>query len=89
MRISGWIDLDGHPRGVPLRTHDYPRWLRAWLRIPLVDRFAHPHVVRINATLPPDRAVMAAAFSYHPTRKPAKRRTLYRNRLIRRPDQPQ
>ncbi|MFJ1758164.1 hypothetical protein [Kitasatospora sp. NPDC088134] len=88
MRIPGWNHLDGR-HGLPLRTHDYPLWLRAWLRVPLVDRFAYPHVVRINATLPPDHGVTAAAFDYDPTRTSAKRRTLYRNRRVHRPGPPE
>ncbi|MFE0457877.1 hypothetical protein ACFW1A_01285 [Kitasatospora sp. NPDC058965] len=84
MRITGWNHLVD-VQSLPLRIHDYPIWLRVWMHLPLVERFAHPHVVRINATLPPDRTVMATAFSYAPSRAGAKKRTLYRNRPIQHP----
>ncbi|RKE04994.1 hypothetical protein [Streptomyces sp. TLI_171] len=79
MRISGWNDLD-RGQGVELRPYDYPFWLRVWLRIPILDRFAYPHAVRRNAALPPDRSGTIGAFSYDPDRKPPERLTRYRGR---------
>lgn len=82
MQILGWNTFDGES-GMPLRTLEYPFWLRIWLRIPLVDRFAHPYAFRINRTLPPARSFTTSAFAYDPARRTA--RTLYRNRGVLRP----
>ena len=45
MRLDGWNYI---PRGYGLSwdLSGAPLWLRVWFRIPLLDRFAYPVVVR-------------------------------------------
>lgn len=85
MKIRGWNDLEG-PNGGHLYTRAYPWWLNAWLRVPIVDRFAYPFAVRINEKLPDSEKIQertGSSFSYDPSRRFRKQRTEFRNRKIR------
>ena len=45
MNLTGWSSVpEGH--GAALDTERVPVWLRVWLRVPLVDRFCYPLLVR-------------------------------------------
>jgi hypothetical protein len=45
MRLEGWNHVpDGY--GATFDVAAAPRWLRAWFRIPFLDRFAYPQLVR-------------------------------------------
>jgi len=45
MKRAGWVDI---PRGygAEFDLRDAPWWLRFWFRMPFLDRFAYPVVVR-------------------------------------------
>ncbi len=47
MDLAGWNRI---PRGYGIHVHEdeAPRWLRVWLRTPLVDRFAYPVAIRLG-----------------------------------------
>jgi hypothetical protein len=45
MRLEGWNSVpDGY--GASFETEAAPRWLRVWFRMPFIDRFAYPIMVR-------------------------------------------